>query len=158
MPEDKPSLFAGLRHELGGLSGEVARWFKAHWELARLEIEADLSEVRRLAVALVAAGVLGLAALPLLATALAWRLRGWAGLGFGAWLALFGVGLLLVAFVGGVLAWRRFRRRFSGLEETLEELREDLVWLGEWMGAEAARGDGEDDAAAGDGTAGKPAR
>jgi len=158
MPEDKPPLFAGLRQELGGLSHEVARWLQAHWELARLEIEADLSEARRLAVAIVAAGVLGLAALPLLAAALAWRLRGCAGLGFGTWLALFGVALLLLAAVGGVLAWRRFRRRYSGLEETLEELREDLVWLGEWMGKEAARVDGEDDAAEGNGTAGKPAR
>jgi len=133
MPKDKPPLFAGLRQELGGLSGELARWLKAHWELARLEIEADLSEARRLAVALVAAGVLGLAALPLLATALAWQLDGCAGLGFSGWLALFGVVLLLSAAVGGVLAWRRFRRRYSGLEETLEELREDLVWLGEWI-------------------------
>lgn len=133
MPDDKPPLFAGLRHELGGLSREAARWLMAHWELARLELEADLGEARRLAVALVAAGILGLAALPLLATALAWRLKGCVGLGFGAWLALFGVGLLLAAFVGGRLAWRRFRRRYSGLEETLEELREDLVWLGEWI-------------------------
>jgi hypothetical protein len=158
MPDDKPPLFADLRHELDGLSGEVARWFKAHWELARLELEADLREARRLAVALVAAAVLGLAALPLLATALAWRLRGCADLGFGAWLTLLGVGLLLLAFVGGVLAWRRFRRRYSGLEETLEELREDLLWLGEWVGGEVARDNGEDDTAAGDGTAGKPAR
>ncbi|MFH1923799.1 MAG: phage holin family protein, partial [Planctomycetota bacterium] len=46
------------------------------------------------------------------------------------------VGLVLVvgAILAGWLAWRRFRREFVGLEETLEELREDLVWLREWAG------------------------
>jgi len=154
MPEDKPPLFAGLRHELGGLSSELRRWFRAHFELAWLEIQADLREVRRLIVALAAAAVLALAVLPLLATALAWRLKGSVGLGFGAWLALFGVGLLLLAVVGGLLAWRRFRRRYSGLEETLEELREDLVWLGEWTGRETAPDDGKGDTGREDGTPG----
>jgi len=158
MPEDKPSLFAGLRDELGGLSAELARLVRLHGELARLEIHNDLAEVRRLAVVLGGAAVLGLTALPLLATSLAWWLDGRAGLGFRAWLAIFGVGLLLIAAAGGVFAWRRFRRRYSGMAETLEELREDLVWLGEWIGAEAGPGGGKDDAAAGNGTAGKPAR
>jgi hypothetical protein len=147
MPDDKPSLFAGLRDELGGLSTEAVRWFRAHWELARIEIEADLRKVRHLAIALMIAGVLALAVLPLWVGALAWQLRGWAGLGFGAWLVLFGLGLVLSAALGGLLAWRRFRRRYSGLQETLEELREDLVWLGEWTGCETARGDGENEAA-----------
>jgi hypothetical protein len=42
------------------------------------------------------------------------------------------LGLLTAAALVGWLAWRRFRRQFTGLEETLEELREDLVWLQEW--------------------------
>ena len=44
------------------------------------------------------------------------------------------MGLLVAAALVAWLAWRRFRRRFVGLEETLEELREDLVWLQEWGG------------------------
>ena len=37
----------------------------------------------------------------------------------------------VLALAAGYCAWRRFRRRFIGLRETLEELREDLVWLQE---------------------------
>ena len=45
-----------------------------------------------------------------------------------------GFGLLGAACLAGLWAWWRFRRQFGGLEETLEELREDLVWIEEWMG------------------------
>jgi hypothetical protein len=51
--------------------------------------------------------------------------------------------LMAVAILGGWLAWRRFRRRFVGLEETLEELREDLVWLKEWTGQSEEKEDQE---------------
>ena len=49
----------------------------------------------------------------------------------GGWLLIFAGGLLIFAVAGGYLAWRHFCRRFVGLQETLEELHEDLVWLGE---------------------------
>jgi hypothetical protein len=38
------------------------------------------------------------------------------------------------------LAWRSFRRRFTGLRETFEELREDTVWIGEWMKKDEGEG------------------
>jgi uncharacterized membrane protein YqjE len=41
--------------------------------------------------------------------------------------------LVLVASLTGWRAWRTFRRRFIGFEETLEELREDAEWIREWM-------------------------
>ena len=44
-----------------------------------------------------------------------------------------GAMLLLLAPLVGWLAWRRFRRRFLGLEQTIEELREDAAWLREWL-------------------------
>jgi hypothetical protein len=42
--------------------------------------------------------------------------------------------LLSIGAIVAYFAWRRFRRRFIGLQETLEELREDRVWIDEWLG------------------------
>jgi hypothetical protein len=55
------------------------------------------------------------------------------GLSFVQWLLIFGLGLLLGGAAGGYLAWRGFRRRFVGIERTPEELREDGVWLHQWL-------------------------
>jgi hypothetical protein len=38
----------------------------------------------------------------------------------------------------------RFRREFVGIEETLEELREDARWLGEILGAKDPAGSDQD--------------
>jgi len=134
MARDKRPLLADLRDELGGLSAELAEMLRCHVELARLEIASDLGNVRRLAVALSIAGVMALTALPLLAVALAWWVKDALGLGFPGWLAVFAAALLATAAAVGYLARRRFRARLCALEETLEELREDVQWLREWMG------------------------
>ena len=42
---------------------------------------------------------------------------------------------------GVFLGWKSFRRDFSGLGETLKELREDRAWLGE-MASEMIRSTG----------------
>ena len=47
---------------------------------------------------------------------------------------------VVVAAAGvGWLAWRRFRRHFVGLEESLEVLREDRAWIDALMGREQPR-------------------
>ena len=38
---------------------------------------------------------------------------------------------LVLSGLSSYFAWRRFCRKFVGLRETIEELREDRVWLGE---------------------------
>jgi hypothetical protein len=129
-PADKP-LLADLRAELAGLGAELREMAAARWELARLELAADLRSARRLAICWLAAGALALAVLPLLAVALADTLDGCGQISRGGWLLRLAGGLLVLAGAGGWLAWRRFRRQFFGLRETLEELREDLVWLQE---------------------------
>ncbi len=70
-----------------------------------------------------------LAVLPLAVVSLSDVLDGVGHIARAGWLAIFAGGLLIVALAGGYLAWRRFRRRFTGLQETLEEIREDLLWL-----------------------------
>lgn len=129
-PADRP-LLSELRAELGSMTSELREMAMARWELARLEIEADLLSTKRLVTAWLVAAIMALTSLPLLAVALAETLDGCCDIARRDWLWIFAAGLLILALAGGYLAWRRFRRRFVGLEETLEELREDIVWLRE---------------------------
>ena len=82
----------------------------------------------------------------MLAVCLADVLQGYGQVARAGWLLIFGAGLLLAAVVMVLLAWRRFRCRFVGLQETLEELREDLIWLREAGG----KTDAKPEATAGD--------
>jgi hypothetical protein len=127
---DRP-LLADVRKELGSLGAELREMASARWELARLEVAADLRSARRLAVAWLVAVVMLLTALPLAVAGLAEALGGCLGVSRVGWLLIFAAALLLLATLGGYLAWRRFRRNFIGLRETLEELQEDAVWLKE---------------------------
>jgi len=130
---DRP-LFADAHAELTRLAGEVRRMAGLRWQLARLEVDASARRLRRLAILLAAGAVTVFTSLPILVVAGAWLLpqpaRPW-------FLGVVGGVLLLGGFLGlaaGWRAWRRFRRERFGLEETLEEIREDLVWLEEWTG------------------------
>jgi hypothetical protein len=127
---DRP-LLADLRAELGALGGELREMALLRWELARLELQADLVSAKRLAIAWLAAAVMALTALPLVAVCLAEALDGFGQIARGGWLLIFAGSLLILSLAGGYFAWRCFRRRFIGLQETLEELREDFVWLRE---------------------------
>ena len=81
-----------------------------------------------------AAGVMTLVALPLLVGSLAEALDGRLGIARGRWLAIFGLLLAVGGLAVAGFAWRHFRRHFAAMTETLEECREDLVWLREWLG------------------------
>jgi hypothetical protein len=129
-PTEKP-LFADIRKELVALGRELRAMATARWELARLEVTADLRSAKRLAIVWFVVAVMLLTAIPVLVVGLADALGGYGNLSRGGWLLLFAGGLLTLGGGGGYLAWRGFRRRFVGLQETLEELREDLVWLRE---------------------------
>jgi len=124
-------LLADVRAELGALGAELRETALARWELARLEIESDLLSAKRLAVAWLVAAVAALTSLPLIAVWMADVLAELTATPRGAWLLGFAAALLLLSGLGGYLAWRRFRRNFIGLRETLEELREDVLWLKE---------------------------
>ena len=129
-PTQRP-LLADIRTDLGALGGELREMAAERWKLARLELQADLVSAKRLAIAWLAAAVMVLTALPVLVVCLAEALDGCGQITCVGWLLIFAGGLLVLALGIGHLAWRRFRRRFIGLQETLEELREDLVWLRE---------------------------
>ena len=127
---ERPML-AGLRAELSQLSGDVQEMIALRWQLASLELHAALGQLKALVIALGIAAVLGLTSLPLVAVSAAQVLDGALGLSQAGWLLVFALVLLVLALLVGLLAWRTFRRRFVGLEETLEELHEDLRWVRE---------------------------
>jgi hypothetical protein len=133
MADPQRPLLDQLRQEVIGLGGELRQMAALRWQLARLEVEADLRHVQRLALGLAVSGTMGVAAVALACVALADVMETSLGGSFAGWLAVFATALLVGAALVAWLAWRAFRRRFIGLQESLEELREDAVWIGEWM-------------------------
>jgi uncharacterized membrane protein YqjE len=127
-------LLADLRADLSGLASDVGELVELHGRLARLEIEAAVGQIKRLAAIGGIAAVMALTGLPLLATCLAEALDGRLGIVRAQWLLIFGLSLLAAAAILGLGGWCWFRRRFKVLEEALEELREDLQWVKETVG------------------------
>jgi len=130
---DRP-LLAEFKDALGTLTGELRQMVALRWHLARLELESDTHLLRRTSLVGLAAAMLVQTALPLLAVGLAQAMEGRLGLSFTAWLLIFALALLAAGAGLGRLAWVRFRQAFTGLRQTREELREDLLWLDEWLG------------------------
>ena len=124
-------LLAGLRAELGGLAADAKEMIRLRFELARLEIQADLAHVKRLAIIWGAAAVMALTSLPVLAVFAAEILDSRLGIARRGWLLIFGLTLLCTAGFCAYFGRIWFHRRFVGLQQTLEELREDLEWIRE---------------------------
>jgi uncharacterized membrane protein YqjE len=127
------SLLADLKAELSGLKADVGEMLQLRFELARLEIQADIGHLKRLVFVWGIAAVMALTSLPLLATCVAETLDGRLGIARSGWLLIFGLGLLCMAVICVYFGRLWFRRRFVGLQQTLEELREDLEWVKEGM-------------------------
>jgi len=128
---DQKPLFAGVKAEAARLKSDIVSLSQLRWQLARLEASAAARSLRRLTVVLTAAVLAVLVAVPLLLVALAEALDGRLGVPRWVWLLALGVGLLLTAALAAWTRWRRFRQEFVGFEQTIEELREDVVWLRE---------------------------
>jgi hypothetical protein len=136
MNSPKQPLLSNAKEAIGSLAADLQEMARLRWQLAQLELAASARQIRWLVIGLLIAGVVVLSSLPLLIVAAADALAGTAGISFAGWLLILALGLLVGGIAGGWLVWRCFRRRFVGLEQTLEELREDAVWLQEWVGRE----------------------
>src|SRR5687767_9998261 len=112
---------------------ELAETLDLRRKLAAAEIRSDIAATKRLTVLGSTGLVLALTGLPLLLAALAFQLSEATKIGFAAWLAIFGGPLLAVGVATVYFAWLRFRREFLALATTRQELREDLLWLREWL-------------------------
>lgn len=118
---------------------ELAEMVDLRKQLAEEEIRSDLATARRLATGGGIGAVLVLTGLPVLVMFATGRVDAWIQSqqdqpGGWPWVTL---GAALVLLVGGVVAlsssWRRFRRDFLGLQESLAEIKEDLAWLREML-------------------------
>jgi uncharacterized membrane protein YqjE len=120
--------------DLQGAVRDVREMLAARWALGRLEFDVALAQLKRLAMVLSIAAVLVLTALPVLIVALASSFRHSTPI-------LWSTGgvFLALGIIAGLLAWRRFRREFAPLEDSLAELHEDVTWLREWTGDEEAK-------------------
>jgi protein-S-isoprenylcysteine O-methyltransferase Ste14 len=129
-------LLTEFRDEVDSLEADLRQMVVLRWQLASLEVQTAVRQIKRLSLVLLIFAVMVLSAAPILAVAAAASLAGGqdGAISFVQWLLIFGLGLLIGGAAGGYLAWRRFRRSFVGIEQTLEELREDGVWLREWVG------------------------
>jgi hypothetical protein len=121
-----------LKEDVAGLAADLREMLELRAKLAQQELLADAGNVRRLARAAAVATGMGIVAVPLLVVVLAHWLEKWLGAAAFGWLLAAGILLLGAAAILAGLAWRRFRRDLVALSGTLEELREDLVWLREW--------------------------
>ena len=139
MADPERPLLADLKEEVSRAGSELGEMARLRWQLARLELNESIAQVKRLAIVLAVAAVMALTALPVLVV---WAAETVAlhtdDSPFPAhgWMLIFASALLLIAGLGGFLAYRRFRRQFTGLEQTIEEVREDLIWLRDWVGQE----------------------
>ena len=130
---DRP-LLADLKEEVSNIGEDLSRMLQLRWQLAHIELRTAARSVGRLALVQATATIMALVAVSVLTVWGADALDEHFPLAWVSWLAAIGLGLLAGAVLLGWLAWRYFRRRFVGLEESVDELREDLVWLREWLG------------------------
>jgi uncharacterized membrane protein YqjE len=127
---------AGWKQRLQPLAAELSRMLALRRELAALEVAHDRQLLQQGGIV----GGIGALLAVLGATQLVQSLAGYLAsvtvLSTTAWSLIFG---LLFLVPGGLLIYRvycKIRSRFCGLQGTLAELQEDLVWLREWTGSE----------------------
>jgi len=137
MAKHKQALLGELKAEVGSLGADLREMAVLRWRLARLELQSDARAVSRLARVWILSAVMALCALSLLAVCAADVLDGRLGIARWTWLLILGLGLLSGGAAAALWAWHRFRASATGMEQSLAELREDLVWLKEWIGEQA---------------------
>ena len=136
---DRP-LLGEMSQDIAQLRAELGEMLGLRWQLVRLELDAVLGAVKRLAVLAAVAAVMLMTALPLAAVAAAEILADGRPILKAVWLTGFCLLLAVSAGLIGWTAWRRFRGGYAGFEETLEELHEDVAWIRELTeGRSAAR-------------------
>lgn len=145
---DEP-LLSPLKRQMAGITAEAKAMLAARAELLGLELSAARKSVVQLVVAVLLGCLILLVALPMATVAFSQQLARWFSLDPLAVLWVF----TLLMFLGGAGliygSWRRFRREFHGVEDSIAELQEDLQWMQEWLGTQP-----EDEASSGFGVTG----
>jgi len=147
MTESGEKLFSGIAAAGSRLRNDVGEMFAARAALAKLELTESVRQTARCGIVLAVALVLLLSAVPVAVATLALAGATYFEQSPLAWLAVSAVLLVIVSAFIAWLAIRAFRRDFTGLRDTLAELREDLVWLHEWSGQADSAGASAPDSA-----------
>lgn len=115
------------------LRADVAQALDVRCRLVRLEVGTAAGALRGLSISWAIALWIAASVLPLAAVLGAEALSRAAELDRIAALAIVGGGMLLLAGLIAGVGWWLFRRRWRGVEQTLEFLREDAEWLNHWI-------------------------
>ena len=134
MSESRDGLFSGIAAQVGRLRQDLGEMLAARLELAQLEAMEASRQTARCGIVLAVALLLLLSSLPVAVVTVALAVATYFEQSTIAWLAGSAVLLVAIAALISWLAVRNYRRNFTGLRDTLAELREDLVWLREWSG------------------------
>lgn len=134
MSEQTNSTWRRLVRHWADLGLEVRQAARLRWRLAAAELRADAAVLRRAAVLAALALTIAAASLPLLPVAAAELLDGRLGWNRTVWLLVLSGAGSVAAILLALATWIRTRRALVALKQTREELAEDLIWLGEWLG------------------------
>lgn len=133
MPRPADGLLDDARDAGAQLRADVSTALDVRWRLVRLELGTALLALRRLSISVAIALWLAASVLPVAAVLSAEALARGAELDRLAALTIVGGAMLVLAAFVAVVAWWLFRRRWRGVEQTLEFLREDAEWLNHWL-------------------------
>jgi len=137
MAEPPQAGITGLADDLRGAWTEAARMLALRRALAESELRNDLAAARVFAIVAGACLVLAVAGVAVLAVAAATYVDRLYGFDV-PWVTIVtGAVLLLGGLLVGLLSWIRFRRNLLLFEQSRAELKEDLLWLEEWLGRAA---------------------
>ena len=133
-------LFSPLCDELKGLGSELLEAISLRRQLVTIELQNDLRASAWLLATIVISGLVLLVGLSILAVSISLWLDTIYPISPVSWTGVFGAGLVLFALIAILFGWKRFKTRFTALEQTRQELSEDIVWLNEWLGRETPSG------------------
>ena len=131
MPQPDGPFWSRWSDAIVRLGDDFAGYFKARLDLAGLEARQTGERLAWYAIWLVLCGGAAVLGWALLVTGGAMLLGRYTALGTGWWLVIFGGVHALFGTTVAVMLARRMRRDVRGLEQTIEEFKEDARWIKE---------------------------
>jgi hypothetical protein len=127
------SILGQLRQGCGELQADASEMLAARVELAQLEMRLASARFTRLAIVVGGCGLAALAGYVVLVQLAAEMVPAWGTLSYKETLAILGSGLIAT---GGLIAWfavRRFRKKHRHFEQSIAEIKADLLAVQCWL-------------------------
>lgn len=142
MPERTEAASAPLVEDVRRSWAELTEMFALRRRLAEAELRSDLATSKKLAWTAGSGIVAALTGLSVLVMAVASFADRYWDLAFPWVSTTAGAALIVGGLFFAWASWWNFRRELLGFEQSIAELKEDLVWLREWSGAESDNDEG----------------